>query len=96
MKRVKIKLIDILENYLPVENRFLCKVEGYPDISAKRDTSSCTVITVNRSVCQNEVILGSRDQRSVSRIQEHGAYYGYNTKMTCSFPPFHGIEKTGD
>ena len=55
------KLIDTLENHRPVENRFLCcKVEGQPDIwaqprgimalRAQRDTSSCTVITVNRSV----------------------------------------------
>ena len=60
------KLIDTLENHRPVENRFLCKVEGQPDIwaqpraiiwlFAQRDTSSCTVITVSRPVCQNEVI----------------------------------------
>ena len=29
------KLIDTLENHRPVENRFLCKVEGQPDIWAQ-------------------------------------------------------------
>ena len=47
------KLIDTLENHRPVENRFFCMVEGQPDIWVQRDENSCTVITVNRSVCQS-------------------------------------------